>query len=185
MDVEKPTLTFPTTFCCNCGDRNCEPQVQETRVWRFFGIKKSDTTFHLDVPVCAGCRRSTKRKPAGFFSRLSVLLLITGTLFGISLTLVNAAVLPLWFKYFVGGSVFFGVVLTWLFYRFRRPKPPQTSFYQPVRIKEARLQFAGLMAGAGNVGFMKLAFTNPDYLTEFVNANQDAIKAKHVSAVKA
>jgi hypothetical protein len=32
---------------------------------------------------------------------------------------------------------------------------------------------------------MKLAFTNPDYLHAFVNANQDAIKAGHVAAVKA
>ena len=186
MEAEKPTLSFPTTFCCNCGDRTCEPQVQETRVWRFFGIKKPDTTFHLDVPVCAGCRRSTRRRPAGFFSRLGVLVLITGTLFGLCISLLNSkAALPLWIGYFYGGSVFLGIVFTWLFYRLRRPKPPQTSFYQPVRIKEARLQFAGLMAGAGQVGYMKLAFTNPDYLNEFVSANQDAIAAKHVSAVKA
>ena len=78
-----------------------------------------------------------------------------------------------------------GVVLTILFYRLRRPKPPQTSFYQPVRIKEARLQFSGLMAGAGHVGYMKLAFTNPDYLNVFADANQEAIKAKHVAVVKA
>ena len=27
---------------------------------------------------------------------------------------------------------------------------------------------------------MKLAFTNPDYLNVFVDANQEAIKAKHI-----
>jgi hypothetical protein len=31
---------------------------------------------------------------------------------------------------------------------------------------------------------MKLAFTNPDYRNLFVNANQDAIKAKHIAVVK-
>ena len=75
-------------------------------------------------------------------------------------------------------------ILTIVFYRLRRPKPPQTSFYQPVRIKNVRLQFAGLMAGAGQVGFMKLAFTNPDYLNVFVDANQEAIKAKRIAVVK-
>jgi hypothetical protein len=32
---------------------------------------------------------------------------------------------------------------------------------------------------------MKLAFTNPDYLNIFVNANREAIKAKQLVAVKA
>ena len=185
MEVEKPALTFPTAFCCNCGDTNCANEVQETRVTRFFGIGRTDTTFKLDVPVCASCRRTTKRRPAGFFSRLGVLLLITGVLFGICIALWSTAALPLWIGYMSTGSVVLGIILTIVFYRFRRAKPPQTSFYQPVRIKDARLQFSGLMAGAGQVGYMKLAFTNPDYLNVFVDANQDAIKAKHVAVVKA
>ena len=41
-----------------------------------------------------------------------------------------------------------------------------------MRIREARLQFSGLMAGAGQVAFMKLAFTNPDYLNVFADANR-------------
>ncbi len=185
MEVEKPALTFPSAFCCNCGDTNCVNEVQETRVTRFFKIGRTDTTFQLDVPVCAGCRRTTKRRPAGFFSRLGVLLLITSVLFGICLAYGSTAALPLWIGYFSAGSVLLGLILTYLFYRLRRPKPPQTSFYQPVRIKEAKLQFTGLMAGAGHVGYMKLAFTNPDYLSVFVEANQAAIKARHVSVVKA
>jgi hypothetical protein len=32
---------------------------------------------------------------------------------------------------------------------------------------------------------MKLAFTNPDYLNVFTDANQEAIKAKHIAVVKA
>jgi hypothetical protein len=83
-----------------------------------------------------------------------------------------------------GGSVLLGVILTIVFYRLRRPKPPQTSFYQPVRIKNVRLQFSGLMTGEGHVGFMRLAFTNPDYLNAFAEANQEAIKAKRVAVAK-
>jgi hypothetical protein len=185
MEVESPQLGFPATFCCNCGATDCQNEIQETRITRFFGIGRTDTTFKLSVPVCAECRRSTKRRPAGFFSRLGVLLLITAVLFGLSLTLVNTVALPLWIDYLSAGSVLLGLILTFVFYRLRRPKPPQTSFYQPVRIKEARLQFTGLMAGAGHVGYMKLAFTNPDYLKVFTTANRDAINAKILSAVKA
>ena len=185
MEVENPQLGFPASFCCNCGATDCESEIQETRITRFFGIGRTDTIFKLSVPVCAGCRRTTKRRPAGFFSRLSVLLLVTAILFGVSLTLVTTVALPLWIGYMSAGSVLLGLILTFVFYRFRRPTPPQTSFYQPVRIKEARLQFTGLMAGAGHVGYMKLAFTNPDYLNVFVDANQEAIRSKHVSVVKA
>jgi hypothetical protein len=73
-------------------------------------------------------------------------------------------------------------VLVVLFYRLRRPKPPQTSFYQPVRIKEASVQFGG---EHGQVAFMKLAFTNHEYLNVFATANRDAINAKVLAAVKA
>jgi len=185
MQVENPQLGFPSSFCCNCGATECTSEVQDTRVSRFFGFGRTDTVFKLTVPVCAGCRRSIRRRPANFFSRLSVLVLITGVIFGICLVAGSTVALPLWIGYFYGGSVVLGVVLTFLFYRLRRPKEPQTSFYQPVRIRNVRLQFSGLMDGEGQVGFMKLAFTNPDYLSAFTDANQEAIKAKRVVVVKA
>jgi len=78
-----------------------------------------------------------------------------------------------------------GLTVTIVFYRLRRAKPPKTSFYQPVRIKEASVHFAGLMSGPGQVQFMKLAFTNPDYLNVFSNANRDAIQAGHIAVVRA
>jgi hypothetical protein len=40
------------------------------------------------------------------------------------------------------------------------------------------------MAGEGHVGFMRLAFTNPDYLSAFTDANQEAIRAKRVAVAK-
>jgi hypothetical protein len=183
MEIESPQLGFPQSFCCNCGVTDCASETQHTRVWRFFGIGGGDTTFKLSVPVCVRCRKTLRRRPAGFFSRLGVL--------GLSLAVFYAALyafsasLPLW----IGGnmvaiSIILALIFSAAFYALRRPKPPQTSFYQPVRIKGVRLQVTGLMAGAGQVGFMKLAFTNPDYRNLFVNANQDAISAKHIAVVK-
>jgi membrane protein implicated in regulation of membrane protease activity len=114
-----------------------------------------------------------------------VLALFVGILFGICLAMGSSVALPLWIGYMYAGSAILGIVLTILFYRLRRPRPPQTSFYQPVRIKNVRLQFSGLMAGEGHVGFMRLAFTNPDYLSAFAEANQEAIKARRVAIAKA
>jgi hypothetical protein len=72
-----------------------------------------------------------------------------------------------------------------LMLKLRRPKPPKTSFYQPVRIKEVRVHVTDVMNGYGQVAFMKLAFTNPEYLNVFSDANREAIRIGTVAAVKA
>jgi len=82
-------------------------------------------------------------------------------------------------------SLVLGAIVTLVFYRLRRAKPPRTSFYQPVRIKRADVRIAGIMDGPGQVAYMKLAFTNPDYLNVFTNANSEAIKAGHLAVVRA
>jgi hypothetical protein len=186
MHIAGPQLSFPTSFCCNCGDTNCINEPQDTRVTRFFGIGGSETNFNLPIPVCAACRRTTRRRPAGFFSRLLVVALFACGVFLGLLALRAAAPLPAW----IAGNLFWisaglGLAMAFGFYRFRRARPPQTSFYQPVRIKTLKVQVNDLENGRGQVAHLKMAFTNPDYLNIFVNANQDAIKAGHLAAVKA
>ncbi len=186
MDAPTPNLSFPTSFCCNCGDLTCQGVVQDTRVTRFFGIRGTESTFHLTLPVCAGCRKTLRRRPPGFFSILFVLVLGVAMPWLLLYLLANPAPQPpswidahrLWI------SVVLGVIALFTFYRLRRAKPPRTSFYQPVRIKQAKVQFGGVMGGPGHVAFLKLGFTNPDYLNSFINANGDAIKAGHVSVVR-
>ena len=41
------------------------------------------------------------------------------------------------------------------------------------------------MGGPGHVAFLRLAFSNPDYLNVFTNANREAIQAGHVTVVQA
>jgi hypothetical protein len=186
MDVQSPALQFPTGFCCNCGDTNCVNEVQDTRITRYFGIGGTETTFHLAVPVCAACRRTTRRRPPGFFGRLLVFGVLIGAWFLGLVLLANPQTWPLWITdHLFVISVVLGLATTIVFYRLRRAKPPQTSFYQPVHIKEANVQFAGLMGGPGQVMYMKLAFTNPDYLNAFSNANREAIQAGHLSVTRA
>jgi hypothetical protein len=182
----KPALNFPATFCCNCGSTGCESQVQETRVSRYFGIGRTGTTFHLQVPICNACRRTMRRRPPSFFGTLLVVGLIMGGCFLALLLLASAVTLPVWIGiHMLSISSVLGLVLTLVFYRLRRARPPKTTFYQPVRIKVARVHFADLMHGAGNVAFMKLAFTNQEYLNIFRDANRDAIAAGRLAVVRA
>jgi len=182
----KPALNFPANFCCNCGATGCDSQVQDTRVWRYVGSGRTGTTFHLQVPICDSCRRSTRRRPPSLFGMLLVVALMVGGCFLGLLLLASAVTLPVWIGiHMLSISSVLGLVLTLVFYRLRRARPPKTSFYQPVRIKVARVHFADLMHGAGNVAFMKLAFTNQKYLDIFRDANRDAIAAGRLAVVRA
>ena len=186
MQIESPPLTFPTTFCCNCGALECAAEVQDTRVSRFFGIYRTETVFRLALPICAGCRRTLRRPPAGFFARMAVWLAAAFAWCLALYLLGSSVVLPAWFvphQYTVGVAL--GAITAFLFYRLRRPKPPRTSFYQPVRIRQAKVQFAGVMGDAGRVVYLKLAFTNPEYLNVFLDANRDAVRAGHLGVVQA
>ena len=186
MDVGGPQMSFPTSFCCNCGALNCVTEVQETRVTRYFGIGGTETTFHLPVPICERCRRSTRRRPQGFFSRLLVLALCIGVAFLILVMIGSSLVYPQWLAaHLFWVSVGIAVIAFFFLGRLRRPKPPQTSFYQPVRIKVANIAVSDLTSGAGRVVFMKLAFTNPDYLNVFRDANRESLAAGSIAAVKA
>ena len=185
MQLDSPKLGFPTAFCCNCGDTNCVPEIQDTRVTRYFGISGTETVFQLPVPVCAGCRRSTRRRAPGLFAQLLVLALVVGAFFLALVMFASIVMLPEWIgAHLFGISVGLAVVLMALLLRLRRPKSPQTSFYQPVRIKDVRVQVTDVMNGYGHVAYMKLGFTNPDYLNVFVNANRDALSAGNIAAVK-
>jgi hypothetical protein len=183
MVSEGPLLNFPATFCCNCGDTNCTTEIQDTRVTRYYGFGGVETTFQLAIPICANCIKSTRRRPSGWFSRLLVWAVTVCVVFFAGIVLGENFTLPVWAaENLLGISAAIALVLVVLFYRLRRPKPPQTSYYQPVRIKDAQLEFGD---ASGRVAFMKLAFTNRDYLNVFTSANRDAIKAKVVAAVKA
>lgn len=183
MQTDSPQLNFPTAFCCNCGATDCTPEIQDTRVARGLGFGGVHTSFHLSIPVCQACRKSLRRRPSGLLLRLLVFAGISLAILGALIAMAKNSTLPQWVSgnLFVIGPVV-ALVLVVLFYRLRRAKPPQTSYYQPVRIKDVRLKFA---EGAGSIVFMKLAFTSSDYLNVFTTANRDAINSKMLAATKA
>jgi hypothetical protein len=158
-------------------------EIQDTRVTRYFGFGGVETTFQLPIPVCAACRKTTRRRPSGWFSRLLVWAVVSAVAFGALIAIGENTTLPLWMsEHLFAVSVLLALLMLVLFYRFRRPSPPQTSFYQPVRIKQASVQLGD---GHGQVAFMKLAFTNHEYLNVFTTANEDAIRTRRLAAVKA
>jgi hypothetical protein len=183
MQIENPQLNFPATFCCNCGDIDCRLENQDTRITRYFFLAGTETTFNLSIPVCAACLKTTRRRPQGLFARFLVYAVTACVVFGGMIALGENVVLPVWAtEHLFAISAGIALLLVILFYRLRRAKPPQTSFYQPVRIRSADVRFGG---NHGQVAYMKLAFTNHEYLNVFATANREAIQAKLLAAVKA
>jgi hypothetical protein len=186
MDPQVPELAFPSSFCCNCGELNCQGEVQDTRVTRFFGIRGTESTFHLQLPVCVACRKTLRRRPPGFFSMLFVLAVATGVALLVGYALSKSFQWPAWMElHRITIGAVLGAIAAFVFYWLRSARPPKTSFYQPVRVKQAKVQFGGVMGGPGHVAFLKLAFTNPDYLNVFMSANREAIQAGHLTVVQA
>jgi hypothetical protein len=186
MDVGGAQLSFPSAFCCNCGALDCESEVQDTRLTRYFGLRNAGTTFHLPVPVCARCRRSTRRRPPGFFARLFLFVACVAVSFLLLVLLdywLSESAWPMRHVLVLASIV--ALVAFVLLTRLRRPKPPQTSFYQPVRIKVASVAVSHVEGAPSGVRFMKLAFTNPDYLNAFRHANQAAIEAGSLAVIAA
>lgn len=183
MMNETTPLSFPAVFCCNCGDTNCAPEIQDTRITRFYGFGGDETVFQLPIPVCAACVRTTRRRPSGWFARLLVWV-VAGIAMWLALVLLARSVaLPVWVaEHLLLIAAGVSLVLVILFYRLRRPTPPQTSYYQPVRIRKVNLRFDD---ASGQVKFLKVAFTNHEYLNVFNTANRAAIEAKTLAAVKA
>jgi hypothetical protein len=132
------------------------------------------------------CRRSTGRPPPGFFARL-LLFVICLAVASLFFLLLNYSVFySEWLlRHVLVLAAVVAVIAFVLLTRLRRPKPPQTSFYQPVRVKVATVAVTHVEGATSRVTYMKLGFTHPDYLELFRNANREAFENGSVTAVKA
>jgi hypothetical protein len=186
MEPAAARFEFPQAFCCNCGAAECSQELQDTRVTRYFGVGGVETTFQLGIPICAACRKTTRRRPPTLFRRLLIFALVLAVIFLAWLALASVVMLPAWLadQVFLASAAC-AVLVCVLSWRLRQPKPPQTSYFQPVRIEAVNVEVTDVMTGAGRVAHIVFSFTNPAYLEAFRGANQEAIAAKFLAARKA
>jgi hypothetical protein len=186
MEAAAARFEFPQPFCCNCGATECAQVLQDTRVTRYFGIGGVETAFQLAIPICAACRKTTRRRPPTLFRRLLMFSLVLAVLFLAWLALASLVLLPAWLadQLFV-VSVACAALVCIVFWRLRQPRPPQTSYFQPVRIVAVNVEVTDVMTGSGRVAHIAFSFTNPAYFETFRAANQEAIAAKFLTVRKA
>jgi hypothetical protein len=143
------------------------------------GLAGAEIKIALPFPYCEVCAPTARRRRPtvlGVLAISSLLALILGMCwlsFGPQLseektTYVVAPILI---------ALSLAIVLG--FYALRKPAGAQTSYYQPIKLKNTGHKWPADITG------LELAFTNRQYAEQFSSANQAAISAKKLKVANA
>lgn len=176
-------FAFPEGLCSNCGTtQGVQVRAQETTVVRYFLFAGTQVTLNLPVPACDGCSASLGRKPSSPFSKLlafGVFFMAFSLAILIAVT-VGEMTLPVLPEHpFLLGAILSAAFLAAV-YALKRPRPGQSSYYQPVRLLRLKRAFA-----SGVVEGMRLGFTSEAYRTAFARLNAPVLATKKVTAERA
>jgi len=174
-------FSFPTSLCCNCGNRTGLTLVeQDTRRTTYMVAGGTEITFKLPLPFCEECLPSSKRRPKNFVHRALGFLLSFGVA-ALALIIAGEAVFdsPAIAKYLVPFSLLFATCTTGAWIAVGRPRGTQTSYFQPVRIPKLKREFVSGIVTA--IGF---SFTNREYARAFAKENSEAIAKRVVNVAR-
>jgi len=161
------TISFPQDICCNCGaTERLSRLTTPLNVVRYMIFAGTEITINPELPYCAACTKSAKRRPGGIMTKL-----LYGLLLAFLLGFAGTFVLP---PSLAGEHIFIYSLVLALAILFgietlKKPKGRQTSYYQPVRLKKVRQKFSGRITG------FIFAFTNGAYERKFTEANRAAV----------
>jgi hypothetical protein len=178
------SCNFPAGLCPNCGAKDAlTTAVQKTvTVTSFFLVAGTELTLPFPMTVCCRCLPTLERRPRGFVQKLFITALSIATvavflLFAVVTNQVKSAFLQnhMWVV-----SILLGGAVPAVWFGLRRPRDPQTSFYQPVRIRALKRAFV-----SGEIQSISLAFTNKEYMRAFSKLNSAVIKQGYLQATSA
>jgi hypothetical protein len=164
------SLTTPPDFCCNCGARKelelANTPLRKTRYFLFFG---TELTLNETFPYCQDCAVTAARVRPGWLAKGLTVCLVTSVVF-LAMVLFAASLPKSMSENLFRNSVLISILLTALFYYVREWSRNDRSYYQPVRLVDAKLDGDQILQ-------YRLKFFNPKYATVFRRANQDLIRA--------
>ncbi|NHZ97823.1 hypothetical protein [Massilia sp. CCM 8734] len=173
-------LVAPVDSCCNCGStQDVRMEATDLRRLPLFGLAGAEIKIELPFPYCSGCVSSSQRRRptvlgiAAVTALLSLVLGMCWIFFGPQFAeeKIVTIVVPM--------LVITSLCIVLGFYGLRRPSAKQSSFYQPVKLRNTGHQWPADITG------LELAFTNHDYGKKFADANRTAIAAKKLKVVDA
>ena len=162
-------FTTPPECCCNCGEKHglefIDTPLQRTR---YFGVVGTELTLTESFPYCRRCKGSASRIKLGWPGKFLVTCLLTSLLFLIMV--FTAESLPAAVSSHLFGSALISALVLSLGYFLLRERKGQRSYYQPVRLLDAKLNGHSLSQ-------VTLEFANASYARIFEKANADMLKA--------
>jgi hypothetical protein len=163
-------LRAPSENCCNCGSSaNVTPIATDLRRMPLMGLAGAEIKLTLPFPYCEACAPTARRRRPTALGVIAVSLLLALVL-GMCWLFLGPQLSEEKAAYVVAPIlvvVSFAVVLA--FYSLRRAAGAQTSYYQPVKLKNTGHRWPADITG------LELAFTNRKYAETFSSANQTAI----------
>lgn len=167
---------FPDHLCCNCGTEGQDVAViaQDTKQTKYFLAGGTELTIKLLLPFCPRCEPSSRRRPKSLLNWLLIFIAFLGA-FLLILVFTEHPVLG---QHPLSFSTVFAALSIASISALMRPRPGQSSYFQPVRIRKLYQEFL-----SGDVKKIRFGFSQPRYATAFVNLNQESIKAGSVEVV--
>jgi hypothetical protein len=165
-------LVAPADACCNCGSTiNVKAEPTDLRRMPLMGLAGAEIKVTLPFPYCEVCAATAQRKRPNALGIIAVSALLA-LVFGIAWLFLGPQTSEETTLYVVAPAL---VVLSFAtvagFYALRKPSGSQTSYYQPVKLKNTGHKWPADITG------LELAFTNKQFAEKFANANQPAIAA--------
>jgi hypothetical protein len=165
-------LVAPGDSCCNCGSTtNVKAEPTDLRRMPLMGFAGAEIKITLPFPYCEPCTKTARRKRPNALGIVAVVALLSLVL-GMAWLFLGPQTSEETTLYVVAPALVilsFAVVIG--FYVLRRPSASQSSFYQPVKLKNTGHKWPADITG------LELAFTSNQYAEKFAAANQAAISS--------
>lgn len=173
-------LVAPADSCCNC-DATTDVREMPTDLRRMplFGLAGAEIKITLPFPYCEACSATASRKRPNALGIIAVSALLALAL-GMVWLFLGPQVSEDTTLYVVAPVLMvLSLAIVFGFYVLRRPSAAQSSFYQPVKLKNTGHKWPADITG------LELAFTSKQYAEKFATANQAAIAAKKLKVSNA
>lgn len=163
-------LVAPMACCCNCGATSpLRPLPTDLRRMPLMGLAGAEIKIELPFPYCEGCAVTARRRRPTALGVVAVTCLLSIALGMCWLFLGPQLSEDAMVMVVAPTVVLVSLGLVMAFYWLRRKSPNQTSYYQPVRLKNTGHRWPADITG------LELGFTNPAYASSFATANQQAV----------
>jgi hypothetical protein len=165
-------LVAPADSCCNCGSTsNITMEATDLHRMPLMGMVGAQINVALPFPYCQTCVSTARRKRPNALGIVAISTLLA-LLLGMAWIFLGPQTSEDTTLHIVAPVVVvLSLAIIAAFYAMRRASGSQTSYYQPIMLKNTGHKWPADITG------LELAFTNAQYAARFASANRAAIDA--------